>query len=116
MKQEVKENILIKKKGAIGWVEDHQLEDITVWLREILSPEDFSAVSLLENVNFGHMVYFEGLLQNMYEDENETVDPVLISNLIQIRNTHNSSKVFSFHEVDYHKIGSVSQILSCWKS
>jgi hypothetical protein len=100
MKQEVRENI-VSTKGAIGRVEDHQLEDIMVSLREILSPEDFSAVCLLENVDFGHMVYFEALLQKMYEDANETVDPVLIRNLIQIRSTHNSSEVFSFHEADY---------------
>jgi hypothetical protein len=103
MKREVSENIL-SKKGAMGPVEDHQLEDIMVSLREILSPEDFSPVCMLENVDFCHMVYFEVFLQKTYEDVNKTVDPVLIPNLIQIRSTHNSSKVFSFHEADYHEL------------
>jgi hypothetical protein len=103
MKQEVRENILCKK-GAIGRVEDHQLEDIMESLKEILSPENFSAVYLLENEDFGHVVYFESLLQKMYEDVKETVDPALIPNLIHIRSTHNSSKVVSFHEADYHEL------------
>jgi hypothetical protein len=88
----------------MGRVEGHQLEDIMMSLQEILSPEDFSAVCLLENVDFCHMVYFEALLQKMYKDVNKTVDLVLIPNLIQIRSTHNSSKVFSFNEADYHEL------------
>jgi hypothetical protein len=89
MKQEVRENIS-SKEGAMGRVEDHQLEDIVLSLSKILSPEDFSAVCLFENVDLAS----EALLQQMYYVEKETVDPILIPNLIQIRSTHNSSKVF----------------------
>jgi hypothetical protein len=51
-----------------------------VSLKEILSAEDFSASCQLEEE-----VYFETLLQKIYEAVNKTVDHVLIPNLIQIR-------------------------------
>jgi hypothetical protein len=85
-------------------MEDQQLEDTMVSLREILPPGDFSAVCQLENVNYAHIVYFEALLQKMHQDANEGVDSVLIPNLIQITSTHNSSEVLSFQEADYHEL------------